>query len=139
MTAKADSDTAREWPALAGLTRGVLFIAGGIPDAIGCLSTVSKYDISDDTWSGGYPQLQTARGNASACILKTFVYVFCGYNSCGYLNSIEVISETALVPHSQARWQLIEVPKNILIPRVVCAVAPINETDIVILGGYDSR
>jgi len=51
------------------------------------------------------------------------------------LNSIEVISETSLVSESNVRWQLIDVPKNILSPRYRPAVAPLNESEIAILGG----
>ena len=53
------------------------------------------------------------------------------------MNSIEVISETSLVSESNVRWQLIDVPKNILSPRYRPAVAPLNESEIAILGGFD--
>ena len=55
-----------------------------------------------------------------------------------YLNLIEVISETSLVQNSTATWQLIEVPQNILIPREFPGVAPMNDTEIVIMGGHGS-
>ena len=68
------------------------------------------------------------------------IYVFCGgdENYKDYLNSIEVISETSLVQNSTATWQLIEVPQNILIPREFPGVAPMNDTEIVIMGGHGS-
>ena len=50
----------------------------------------------------------------------------------GYSKTIEVISETYLVPHSTARWSLI---RNNLTPRACPAVTPINDTDILICGG----
>jgi len=50
-----------------------------------------------------------------------------------------MIPESALVPHSTAQWVLIEVPNDNLTPRVVPAVTPINDTEIVIMGGYDDN
>ena len=104
------------------------------------LSTVSRYDIAKDIWESGLPQLILARNKHSACVLQAKVYVFCGrlINNCigySYLNSIEVIRETDLVPHSQARWQLIEVSESILAKRACPAVTAINDTEIAILGG----
>jgi len=66
----------------------------------GTLSTVSFYNIANNTWKGGLPQLIRARNRASACLLDSTVYVFCGFNNYErtYLNSIEMISETFLVP-----------------------------------------
>ena len=82
-------------------------------------------------------KLNTARADASACVLKGIVYVFCGtvtgYPYC--INSIEAISETLLVSKVKACWQLIETPLNILAPRSICLVAPINDNEIAILGG----
>ena len=46
-----------------------------------------------------------------------------------------MISETSLVPKSNALWQLIETPQNILTPRQWSAVSPISDTEIAILGG----
>ena len=140
MTKKANADTKRRFPALSGVTGGVLTIAGL------SLSSVSKYDIATDSWLVGLPPLNKARERASACALKAKIYVFCGKEgsyALSDLNSIEVISETSLVPNSTACWQLIEVSKNILTRRVFPAVAPLNETEIAILGGdsglYKSR
>ena len=53
-----------------------------------------------------------------------------------HLNSIEMISETSLVQNSTALWQIIEIPQNILIPCKFLAVAPINDTEISIMGGF---
>lgn len=76
VTPKANPGTENRYPALAAVTDGVLSIGGEI-DGIKS-STVSKYDIADNTWSGGFPQLLTARAEASACVLEETVYVFCG-------------------------------------------------------------
>ena len=70
-------------------------------------------------------------------MLQAKIYVFCGTDYSQILNSIEVISENALVPHSEARWQLINISKDILAGRYACAVSPINDTEIAILGGFN--
>lgn len=131
VTPIADADTERIYPALVGLNSKVFAISG-----IG-LSTVSCYDIINDTWYVGYPKLNKTRFGASACVLGAKFYVFCGgidYSLCKR-NSIEKISESTLFPHSAARWELIEVRSNILSPRYAAGVAPLNEKEIVILGG----
>ena len=64
------------------------------------------------------------------------IYVFCGGTDEDNLNSIEMISESALVTQLKKRWTLIQVPRNDLAPRNDPAVAPINETEIAIMGGW---
>ena len=73
---------------------------------------------------------------ASACVLQAKVYLFCGMKGNMRLNSIEMISESSLFPQSTARWELVEVPKNILKPHANPAVVPINDTEIAIFGGF---
>ena len=46
-----------------------------------------------------------------------------------------MISETSLVQNSKATWLLLEMPQNILICCKWTAVAPINDTEITIMGG----
>ena len=46
-----------------------------------------------------------------------------------------MISEASLVQNSKAKWQLIDLPENILSPRKYPAVVPINDTEITIMGG----
>lgn len=76
------------------------------------LTTVSLYNISTDKWIGGLPQRIKARNQASACYLGGVVYVFAGFNDSGYFgksyrNTIEKISESALIPNSEVGWQKI--------------------------------
>ena len=68
----------REFAALVAVIDGV-FAIGGEEEEL-CHSTVSYYDIKNNFWIVGYPQLNTARSGASACVLKATVYVFCGFN-----------------------------------------------------------
>ena len=82
------------------------------------------------------PELNQERTNAGACVLQAKIYVFCG-SSDNEINSIEAISETALISNSTARWQLIEAPRNVLSSRTSLTVCPINDTEIVIMGGLN--
>ena len=122
------------------MTGGLVAIAGYVDGT--CLSTVSYYDIAGNTWKGLNAKLNKNRWGHSACTLNGIVYVFCGsrgYN--GYLNSIEMISESSLLANATTLWQLINVAENILTPRYYPAVAPLNDTEIAILGGsnYPNR
>ena len=121
----------------------VFTIAGNDSDTEAFLSTVSWYDIARNTWKELNAELNTAKAYHSACTLNGIVYVFCGYSrdddcddlwddDCTSLNSIEMISEASLVQNSKAKWQLIDLPENILSPRKYPAVVPINDTKITI-------
>ena len=118
------------------MTGGLVAIAGGVAGTF--LSTVSYYDIAGNTWKGLKAELNIARYSHSACTLNGIVYVFCGYNG-NYLNSIEMISESSLLANATTLWQLINVAENILTPRIGPAVAPLNDTEIAILGGHDDN
>ena len=117
------------------MTGGLVAIAGTVSGTI--VSTVSYYDIAGNTWKGLKAKLNIARCYHSACTLNGIVYVFCGYGGRGYLNSIEIISESTLLANATTLWQLINVDKNILTKRSRPAVAPLNDTEIAILGGWN--
>ena len=136
-TPKADADTERWLPALTKVTGGLVAIAGGVDDGtMTYLSTVSYYDIAGNTWKGLKAELNITRYNHSACTLNGIVYVFCGLDGGDYvLNSIEMISESSLLANATTLWQLIDVAENILTKRSRPAVAPLNDTEIAILGG----
>ena len=50
-----------------------------------------------------------------------------------------MISESSLLANATTLWQLINVAGNILTTRCDPAVAPLNDTEIAILGGYDGN
>ena len=54
VTPRANADTERSWPALTAVTGGVLSI-GGYDSAY--LSSVSYYELTSDTWEGGYTNI----------------------------------------------------------------------------------
>ena len=100
ITPRANADIERLTPTLVKMNGGVLVIGGRDLRTRTFLSAVSFYSIARDSWKGGYPTLNTARYNSSACVLQAIVYVFCGAKQGGYLNTIEVISENLLFPES---------------------------------------
>ena len=119
------------------MTGGLVAIAGR--DSGGFrVTTVSYYDIAGNTWKGLTAKLNIARYYHSACTLNGIVYVFCGWAGVDYgrLNSIEMISESSLLANATTLWQLINVAENILTKRIGPAVAPLNDTEIAILGGH---
>ena len=118
------------------MTGGLVAIAGTVSGTI--VSTVSYYDIAGNTWKGLKAKLNIARWFHSACTLNGIVYVFCGSTG-DYVNSIEMISESSLLANATTLWQLIDVAENILTKRCYTAVAPLNDTEIAILGGYDNN
>lgn len=65
------------------------------------------------------------------------MYIFAGIgeDQLDLLNSIEKISVDSLVPNGRDTWKLILVPNNAFKPRQSLALAPLNDTEIVILGG----
>ena len=97
---------------------------------------MSYYDIFSNTWKRLNAELNESRVTSSACTLKGIVYVFYG-NDFLYreLNSIEMIAESSLLSNSTATWELIDVPQKDLGPCSFLAVAPLNDTEIAILGG----
>jgi len=99
--------------ALAAVTDGVDLIGGCFKGTITRTSTVLFHNISKKIWKGEYPELHTARWYASAIVLEKMIYVFCRARSeYGALNSIETISESALVAPPTAKWALIEVRRK---------------------------
>ena len=117
------------------MTGGLVAIAGYDTGTWTYLSTVSYYDIAGDTWKGLKAELNIARSSHSACTLNGIVYVFCGLGGRYPINSIEMISESSLLANATTLWQLIKVAENILTKRCLPAVAPLNDTEIAILGG----
>ena len=92
---------------------------------------VFRYDIMRNAWVIE-PVLNEARAFHSSCSLSEAVYVFCGCNaSMRSLNSIEKLSL-----HSGI-WRLIQVANKVLSPRTHPAVAVLNASEIVILGGVE--
>ena len=98
--------------------------------------TVSSHNLNTNTWSVNLSQLNIVRYRASACILAGNAYVFAGkYRGDWYLNSIEKIAVDSLFSNGPDPWTLIDIPQNVFTPRFNPVVAPLNDTEIAILGG----
>ena len=69
VTPRADADTKRFGPALTAVTGGLLSIGGMDWGTKTWFSSVSYYELTSD--------------NASACVHKGMVYVFCGTTTGG--------------------------------------------------------
>ena len=101
------------------------------------LKTVASHNLKTNTWSVNLSQLNEARFAASACLLAGNAYVFAGKNSDTHLNSIEKIAADSLFSNGPDCWTLIKVPQDVFTPCTNTAVAPLNDTEIAILGGYN--
>ena len=77
--------------------------------------------------------LNYERYHHASCALGAYVYVFCGLSGPLMLstNTIEKLDAT----RPDSRWTLIHVPETELPPRYGCIAAPLNNKEIVILGG----
>ena len=78
------------------------------------------------------PELKEARRLHASCVHDEFVYVFCGQNPAtkATINSIERLDSQDI-----QEWELIEIPEAQLSPRYALAVTPINDIEILLLGG----
>ena len=57
VTPRADADTKRYGPALTAVTGGLLSIGGMEMRTKTYLSSVSYYELTSDTWEGGYTNI----------------------------------------------------------------------------------
>ena len=81
-------------------------MTGGASDLNGTESfaSVDKYNINRNQWSSA-PSMNIPRFYHSSCCLGDNLYVFCGKNSSGKLNSIESISAASVVNNtSNTLW-----------------------------------
>ena len=85
------------------------------------------------------PELNVARYSASSCVLAQNAYVFCGtgIGVQSQLNSIEKLNLEGDDAGKSAEWQLIQPDIEVLSPRSSPIVVPLDENQILILGGND--
>ena len=76
----------------------LVLVIGG--NNAGYLNSVSVHSVQFNTWYRMHQKLNVARANASACILGTIIYVFCGTTNDypTFTNTIEKISIAGLSP-----------------------------------------
>ena len=87
--------------------------------------------------------MNVARTQFGSCVLENNIYIFCGRTSQNvYLSSIECL-EVEFTMAKQRRivntWQLAEIDEDEFPPRISMLVAPLNLSEILILGGQKGR
>lgn len=102
-----------------------VYLMGGLSDC-----SVSRHDLSTDTWLPEHSKLNEPRWFASACYLANSVYVVGGYN----VGSIEKLDCREI---NDPNWVTLEVSCSVLTPRQRPIVAVLNRHEIVVMGGYD--
>ena len=111
------------------------FVIAGLSSVT--LNSVSRYNIAEDQWELGTPDLNVGRVFASACSIRDSVFVFAGINKSTYLNSVERLKVPQI--YIGAVWELISLPEEVFASRLFPVVVPLNESDIAVLGGKDSK
>ena len=81
------------------------------------------------------PKMVQGRSKHSSCPIGHRIYVFCGYEDGKLLNSIERM-DTRKIATGDAFWLYIDVPHSVLSVRVEPVVSKLNDTEVVIMGGY---
>lgn len=95
-----------------------------------------QYNIDLDLWYD-MPNLNVGRHYHASCTFSDrFVYVFCGIAHVGkkYCNSIEQYDNQTRQP-----WKLIAINSSMFPDRQGCGVSQINESEIVIFGGFSGK
>lgn len=83
--------------------------------------------------------MNQARWKHSSCQLAAYLYVFCGYNNDGYINSIEKLEITE-DPNLQInkQWELISESNFVHLPKLVMHFTiALNNEEILIFGGLN--
>ena len=76
------------------------------------------------------------REGHSSCFIDGKLYVFCGINANkDPINSIELLENACGLLNAIRPWQLIDMSSQQLAPRWMAATAPINDSEIAIVGG----
>lgn len=132
---RSKSDQSRNDPCLvADPNYSHVYVISGLNTA-----SISRYSLDSDTWEAkAVPDLHEARGWASACLLKDWLYVVGGHTSDGRtLNSIESIN---LQDELTQEWTLTNPDHRQLAARELCLVVALPSFDkIVILGGNNGK
>ena len=97
------------------------------------LDTVSYYVFQSEFWFRA-PNLNNARFGHSSCALNDMIYVFGGVdNNFNHMARIEILDAHEVV-NGYTEWMEIEV-NGYLHPRISCLMVPINDAEILIMGG----
>lgn len=93
---------------------------------------VEIYNLETNKWRNG-PNLNVARRYHSSCSLRDNIYAIGGTNDQDeYFSSIEILE----ILRPQQRWVLVY--QNAFSPRMCTAVIPIEDSQFVIIGGFNN-
>lgn len=113
-------------------SRNRYFVVTGTRQPATESATAERYDTVTNEWTE-MPRLNLGRYRHSSCSLLDSIYVFCGMDrNANKLSSIEIFNTR----HWDEGWKLIQVPS--LRDRIFPAVSPLNDSQILILGGNDA-
>jgi len=112
-----------------------IYLIGGCSLFFKDVDTVSRYEISTDTWKV-MPTLNQTRKFTNGCALDGVLYVVGGVIGVDLqvLGSIETFD----VKVHDATWKLIQISEPNPLLRGYCVVVPLNHEDIAILGGSNN-
>ena len=119
-------------------------VSGGMKPGIGgLLDSVDLYHVNEDVWSVA-PPLNRKRLSHSSCCISNFVYVSCGQDDQrSFNNIIESLDVGAFLANGafKIKWELIEInfDKSCNGVRLNSLMVPLNDTEILILGGYSTN
>ena len=84
--------------------------------------------------------MKIARTRTASCFLASYLYVFCGDHHGNKRKAVERLKiEASEDRQMEQAWQLICLKsKTILSPRTRPVACPLNDSQILIMGGYDS-
>lgn len=118
-----------------------VYVTGGREDGNGdpAYPDCDRYDVAKNKWEE-MPPMNQARFSHSSCHLGAFIYVFGGTNSQKQeFNSVEKLSIDAKPKLKVSKqWEVIPEVNLTALPAICGHFSiPLNEKEIVILGGYD--
>ena len=94
-----------------------------------------SFNLAEELWSiEEEPDLNKARSVHSSTALGFKAFAICGFDGDLNLHSIEMMDCGPKPPNVARSWQLIQ--SDMISPRQAPAVSPLNETSIVVLGGW---
>ena len=118
----------------------VLVIGGRIGGRFGEAQTdVERYKVETNDWDL-LPSLNIGRAGLGCCHAGLSIYVIGGMtDGRKRVTSIETLSFSEMKNSDTFKWQLIEIPDGLYVPRSDPGVINFRGTDILIFGGLDQN
>lgn len=114
-----------------------IFVIGGYNakrSAIG-LNSIDLYCVETDTWQVG-PKMPLERFNMGACILGGYLYISCGFSKGSPLSDIIRFNVRTFIGKKKiGYWDSLWHRRWRLTPRESPIMLPLNDTQILIMGG----